>query len=369
VVFLPGGVLPADPAYAALLQVLGERVDAAVKDLEVYSGDRPAADYGLGTEVEGIVREADAHGFDRFHLVGYSGGGASSLAFAAVHGYRLLSLALLEPAWAGNEKTAEEEGLMQRFRALEPLPPDQFMAGFVGLQLAPGVEPPPPLEGPPPPWMAKRPAGLRAILQAFDSGDLDVDVLRAFDRPVYFALGGRSNPDYYGRMANRLAAIFPDFTIEIFPERHHFDPPHRIEPDRLAGSLLALSAASRLRRRPWVAAKPVPRVELQESPRSDHGGQLPSCPHRTQATFGDRRGGTGDDETEDLSRIVRSSGPCHARGVDRLIGRGETRFQGDGLNWGAADTASTMASKSSLAEVVTPTHRCSGHPPVGTQRI
>jgi hypothetical protein len=61
----------------------------------------------------------------------------------------------------------------------------------------------------------KRPAGLRAIFQAFDSGDLDVDVLRTFDRPVYFALGGRSNPDYYGRMANRLAAIFPDFTIEI----------------------------------------------------------------------------------------------------------------------------------------------------------
>jgi hypothetical protein len=88
--------------------------------------------------------------------------------------------------------------------------------------------------------MAKRPPGLRAILHAFDSDDLDLDVLRKFDRPVYFALGGRSNLDYYARMADRLAAIFPDFTIEIFPERHHFDPPHRIEPDRLASSLLAL---------------------------------------------------------------------------------------------------------------------------------
>ena len=37
--------------------------------------------------------------------------------------------------------------------------------------------------------------------------------------PPCFALGGRSNPDYYGWMANRLAAIFPDFTIETFPER------------------------------------------------------------------------------------------------------------------------------------------------------
>jgi hypothetical protein len=82
--------------------------------------------------------------------------------------------------------------------------------------------------------MAKRPAGIRALMDAFDDGDLDTDALRTFDRPVYFALGGRSNPDYYARMANRLAAIFPDFTIETFPERHHFDPPHRIEPERLA---------------------------------------------------------------------------------------------------------------------------------------
>jgi len=172
--------------------------------------------------------------------VGYSGGGASSLSFAALHGERLLSLALLEPAWAGNQRTQEEEALMQRFRALEPLPPDQFMTGFLRLQLAAGVEPPPPPEGPPPPWMAKRPAGVRAFIKAFDNGELDAEALRAFDRPVYFALGGRSNPDYYGRMAQRLDLIFPDFTLETFAERHHFDPPHRIEPERLANSLLAL---------------------------------------------------------------------------------------------------------------------------------
>jgi hypothetical protein len=114
------------------------------------------------------------------------------------------------------------------------------MAGFVQLQLAPGVEPPPPPAVSPPPWMAIRPAGLRALIDVFANGDLDVEALRAFDRPVYFALGGRSNPDLYGRMAARLAEIFPDFTLETFPERHHFDPPHRIEPERLATSLLAL---------------------------------------------------------------------------------------------------------------------------------
>ncbi len=240
VVLLPGSVLPAEPAYGALLEVLGERVDAVAKDLEVYSGEQPPLDYGLDAEVAGIVREADAHGFDRFHLVGYSGGGAASLVFTAAHGERLLSLALLEPAWAGNDRTPEEEALMERFRALKSLPHDQFMAGFVRLQLAPGVELPPPPDGPPPAWMAKRPAGVRAFLEAFDKGDLDVEALRTFDRPVYFALGGRSNPDYFGRMAERLAATFPDFSIETFPERHHFDPPHRIEPEHLANSLLVL---------------------------------------------------------------------------------------------------------------------------------
>jgi pimeloyl-ACP methyl ester carboxylesterase len=239
VVLLPGGVLPAEPAYAALLQVLGDTVEAVAKDLELYSTDRPPPSYKLETEIAGILREADTHRFGRFHLVGYSGGGASSLAFAARHGDRLRSLALLEPAWAGNERTPAEDALAERFRALKQLPPDRFMAGFVGLQLAPGVKPPPPPAGAPPPWMAKRPAGLRAFINALDDGDLDLDALRAFDRPVYFALGGRSNPDYYARMAERLDAIFPDFTLETFPDRHHFDPPHRIEPDRLASSLLA----------------------------------------------------------------------------------------------------------------------------------
>src|SRR5215510_8778256 len=167
-VILPGSVLPADLAYAALLEVFDERVDAVVKDLEVYAEDHPPPDFSLETEIKGILREADARGFSRFHLVGYSGGGASSLVFAAEHGERLLSLALLEPAWAGNERTPPEETLTQRFRELTRLPPEQSMAEFVRLQLAPGVEPPASPEGPPPAWMVKRPAGIRAFIDAFD---------------------------------------------------------------------------------------------------------------------------------------------------------------------------------------------------------
>ena len=59
-----------------------------------------------------------------------------------------------------------------------------------------------------------------------------------FGQPVFFALGGLSNPDDYGEIATRLARVFfPDFHLEVFPKRHHFDPPHRIEPERLAGLL------------------------------------------------------------------------------------------------------------------------------------
>jgi pimeloyl-ACP methyl ester carboxylesterase len=88
--------------------------------------------------------------------------------------------------------------------------------------------------------MAKRPAGLKALLRAFLTSDLDLEALGRFDRPVWFAVGGGSNPDYFALMAERLAGVFPDFTIERFPDRHHFDPPHRIEPDQVAASLRSL---------------------------------------------------------------------------------------------------------------------------------
>jgi pimeloyl-ACP methyl ester carboxylesterase len=239
-ILLPGGVMPADLAYGALLRELGPDVDAIAKDLEVYAGPRPPAGYTLEHEVAGVLRTAQDAGFDRFHLVGYSGGGASSLAFAAKHPERLLSLALIEPAWMGNSDLRPEEQNMRReFDRIATLPPPEMMPAFVAIQLAPGVEPPPPPPGPPPPWMATRPAGLRAFITTFNSSDLDLDALRDFNQPVYFALGGRSNPSYYASMAERAGGIFPNFTLDVFDERHHFDPPHRIEPERTARALRA----------------------------------------------------------------------------------------------------------------------------------
>ena len=238
---LPGGVLPASLAYEALLKELGDGVHAVAKELELYRADSPPAGFTLDVEVAGILRCADEVGFERFHLVGYSGGGAASLAFAAAHPGRLESLALLEPAWAGNENLSPEEAAVwTEFRRIAELPPDEMMPAFVVSQLRPGIEPPPPPPGPRPRWMSSRPAGLKAFINAFISGELELDALRSFEQPVYFALGGLSNPDYYERMAGRLSSVFRDFTLEIFEKRHHFDPPHRTEPERMASSLRAL---------------------------------------------------------------------------------------------------------------------------------
>jgi pimeloyl-ACP methyl ester carboxylesterase len=241
-ILLPGGVLPAKPAYGGLVDALGTGVTAIAKDLEVYASPKPPPGYTLDVEVEGILRAADSAGFDRFHLVGYSAGGAASLFFASGHAHRLCSLALLEPAWAGREGLdASERAVWQEVERIMSLPPEEMMPAFVRIQLAPGVDPPPP-PGDPPPWMARRPAGLKAITDAFQAADLDLDSLRRLRAPVYFALGADSNPDYYGKTADRLSAVFDDFTLEVFEGRHHFDPPHRAEPDRLAASLRALWA-------------------------------------------------------------------------------------------------------------------------------
>jgi len=238
---LPGIVLPAEPAYGALIEALGPDVEAVAKDLEVYATPEPPQDYSLELEIEGVLREADAHDWARFHLVGYSGGGAASLALAAARAERLASLALLEPAWAGNrDLSPAEKALWVQFDRLEGLPVEQFMSTFMRLGLKPGVPLPAPPPGNPPPWMAKRPAGIRAIQGAFKRSDIDGEALRRFDRPVYFALGALSNPDQYGEIAKRLSGVFPDFELEVFDERHHFDPPHRIEPERLANSLKKL---------------------------------------------------------------------------------------------------------------------------------
>jgi pimeloyl-ACP methyl ester carboxylesterase len=242
-IVLPGVIRPAALAFGPLGEALGNRAELVPKELELYAEESPPGDYALDLEVEGVLRTAAQAGLERFHLVGYSAGGAVSLACAARHPQRLRSLALLEPAWDGNQRrTAAEEALWARFAGLidSDAPEQEMMAKFSALQLAPGVEPPPPPPGEPPGWMRQRPDGVRALLRAFGEDDVDPERLRAFRGPVYFARGDLSNPDSWPPMEERLARTFPDFTAEVYEGRHHLDPPHLAEPERLAAALLEL---------------------------------------------------------------------------------------------------------------------------------
>jgi hypothetical protein len=48
-------------------------------------------------------------------------------------------------------------------------------------------------------------------------------------------------------MASRLGELFADYTLDVFEQRHHFDPPHRAEPERLAARLRELWCGPRPR--------------------------------------------------------------------------------------------------------------------------
>jgi pimeloyl-ACP methyl ester carboxylesterase len=242
VLFVPGGIMPAEMAYGPLLELIGAEIDPIAKELEVYATDQPPANFGLELEVAGIRRAGEAAGWERFHLVGYSAGGAASLAFTARYPERLRSLALIEPAWIGSlaPEDAQDWAEVERLIAL---PPDERMRAFMRWQMLPGVPPPslPVPPGPAPAWMAKRPAGLEAFIRAFDTYQLDQQRFRLLDGPVYYALGSLSTR-LYARAAQRLAGLFPDFQVEEYAGRSHLDPPHRAEAGRFAKALRLLWA-------------------------------------------------------------------------------------------------------------------------------
>jgi len=238
VIFLPGIIAPAAIRYPRLFEALGDDVDPVAKDLEVYGGPSvPPPGYSLDTEIEGIARVADERGFGRFHLYGHSGGGACALAFTAVHPERVLTLALDEPATDFSPEDHQE--MREVFLPMLQLPPEQRMPAFLRAQLREGVEPPSMLEGPPPPWMADRPAGVMAFVRAVSAADVPIERLKAFDRPVYYSLNSLSNPTWE-RKAKRLGELFPNMTVELYEGLSHLNSSHAAEPERVAAALRRL---------------------------------------------------------------------------------------------------------------------------------
>ena len=228
VVAMPGGVNPADLRYAPVQVALGDGVRLHWKDLEVYAGDTPPAGYSIQMEVDALARFADSLGFERFHLLGYSGGGFVSLAFAGAHPERLRSLALFEPASVPGQLSHDEAVLAKRLaEGLQGLDASEFMRAFMSLQLRPGVSLQAPPPGPPPAWMAKRPAGLAAMMRAFPEHPFDREWLRHCTAPAFVGHGALTGEQEEVR-AGVLARLMPDIHVRRFEDVHHFVPPDKL---------------------------------------------------------------------------------------------------------------------------------------------
>jgi pimeloyl-ACP methyl ester carboxylesterase len=236
-IFLPGIVAPAVVRYAALTRELGASVQAYTKELEVYTLTPPPDRYAIGDEVEGLLTHARRAGLERFHLYGHSGGGAVALAFTAARAETVLSLTLDEAAFDFSEEMHADLAEHRELQRLMLEDPAQAMARFMRLELKPGIEFTPPGTGAPP--LPNRPAGIAALLRAFERHELDFDALRGFPRPVLYTRGSLS-ADRYERSARRLARIFPNFREVVFEGLHHLNTSNQAEPARVAALLTDL---------------------------------------------------------------------------------------------------------------------------------
>ena len=240
VICLPGSVAPAAQRYRPLIDAVGNEAELHTKDLEVYREATPAPDYSIEEELAAIDRFAESKDLGRFHLVGYSGGGFISLAYSGTRPDRILSLGLFEPARIPGRLAAEEQAFFTEIqRKLDGLHGDQFMATFVREQVRPGAVLAPPPPGPPSPEMQKRPAGIAALIKAFDAYRFERDLLLAAPFPVFYGYGDLSHEEQ-ALKAGVLARLFMDFRVNRYAGVHHFVPPEQIYTPQHVSALLAL---------------------------------------------------------------------------------------------------------------------------------
>jgi pimeloyl-ACP methyl ester carboxylesterase len=217
--------------FKRVVAALGEDIKPAFKNMDLLPAGQPNEDWTLDGEVHSLLAFARAEGFETFDLVGYSGGAAVSLAFAALHPARLRSLTLIEPPWIGNDIWSEEErGFVNGFDALLDLPPNDLVASFFEL-FAPGTNlPVPPDEK----RVTRMAEALRIVWLGYRAKPLDRSLLAKINAPVYLPVGGRSAPRMKA-LAELLAIAFRRARVKVFAEQHHFDLLQRAAADLAIG--------------------------------------------------------------------------------------------------------------------------------------
>jgi pimeloyl-ACP methyl ester carboxylesterase len=234
---LSGGA-PAATTFAPLAEALDGRAHLIPKDLEGYADDFPD-DYGPATEVEGIIRAANAAGWERFHLVGQSFGASVALHFACQHPGRVQSLVLNEPPFVGNDVTwsVEYSDLLESLDDALRAPLADRPAAFVRALTAPGGPMPLPASGATADWRLPRSERQGRMWPVWRNGANGLEQLVPV-APMYVVVGGRTHPGFL-TVARWLQRQALQAELEIYSERSHFDPPHVSEAGRFAQALLA----------------------------------------------------------------------------------------------------------------------------------
>jgi pimeloyl-ACP methyl ester carboxylesterase len=240
VIFIHGGILPAAVQFAPLLKVLNSNIHPFLKELEIYHNNVLPGTYSLSIEVEGLHHAANQAGMDKFHIVSYSAGGTVALAYTGTYPERVSSLALIEPAVIPSQEWfADESDYWQQLRQAMSLSDQQLIQAYMRVELRQGARLPAPVLEEPQPWITSCVTSQKALVSAYSNFDLPYDRLKAYPSPVYIAVTEWSNPVEL-RKAELLKKLFPVSRMEVYPYRHHFDPPHQAEPEHFAWALISL---------------------------------------------------------------------------------------------------------------------------------
>lgn len=227
----PAGTEPVEP-FAE--RIRGD-VDVTLLGLRVW-GLAPGDRYDMGVEVAAV---AAAAGSGPVHLAGFSAGATVALAAALTLGDSVRSVALLEPAFIGDDDwDPAETGWRAAIGSLRASGPPEQAEALRDMLMAPGEMAPPPRR--PVAWNHRD--DLLGTMLSAHTGFESSDLVR-IGAPVIQVRGGRSAPRF-GLVGRRLAEVCADFRESVFPHLHHFAPPFREQPEQLAKLLLGF----------WLAA-------------------------------------------------------------------------------------------------------------------
>jgi pimeloyl-ACP methyl ester carboxylesterase len=232
-----GAVAPAAMTYARIQRILGAETTFILKDPECF-GDTLPPDYSLETEIATALRAADAIGFERFHVLGYSAGGSIALALGLAHPRRVQTLTLVEPAWIGRPDWSDDEAaFVASVDAVMELPIPARGPALLRAMSDPRADPAGVLPDPLPSWLLDRPARFAALWRAFADAAARFD--GAASGPLHLPVCGRSHPRFL-EAARRLEARTPSASVEVYADCTHLDPPQSREPERFAARLREL---------------------------------------------------------------------------------------------------------------------------------